>query len=96
MTDHKADAERILEEVPTNPTSTGTTAAVVAATKAIFYLAEQQRIANLIEVAKWNDAALIRGDARSTTGQDVDLDVERARVDHVFRLVREGLGIADV
>jgi len=55
-------------------------------------LVEQQRIANLIAVAEWNDRALREG-ARRTDGSEVDYDAERARVDAIFVMVREGLGL---
>lgn len=69
--------------------------AAVAQAEAMLALVEQQRIANLIEVARWNDNLLRGGDApRKPGGVEVDLAAEREKVDGLFRMVGEGLGIS--
>lgn len=76
MTDHKAEAERNLG---TDNWSPGEHAAVeVAQVHAMLYLAEQQRIANLIAYAAICQARGARDDAYLKLDQSV----------------REGLGIA--
>ena len=68
-----------------------TAAATRAVALATLELAEQQRIANTIAAATWNDEALRRG-ARLPNNDTFNYDAERARVDGMFSNVREALG----
>ena len=56
-------------------------------------LAEQQRIANLIAVATWNDNALRTGYARRPDSS-VDYTAEQAKNDALFLEVRDALGLS--
>lgn len=60
--------------------------------QATLALVEQQRISNLIAVAKWNSRALVEG-ARRVGDDPLDFEAEVARVDGIFAEVQKGLGI---
>lgn len=51
---------------------------------------EQQRLANLMEVAKWNLDLLRRGSPHRD-GEPADVNIEIVNIDTIARQVREGL-----
>ena len=83
MTNHKEEAESILSsDLGSNPTATATTAAIVAVASATLYLAEQQRIANLIALATCDMTAY---DYIVTTPKEAET---------IKSQIREGVGTA--
>jgi aminoglycoside phosphotransferase len=88
--DHAAQAKQFL---PAQGDAMHAGRIAVAQVHATLALVEQQRIANLIAVATWNDQSLASYLARRADGAEVDYDAERARVDAIFVTVREELGL---
>ena len=67
----------------------GTAAATVALTHATLYLADQQRLANLIAMATWNDGVLRSGTLQYEDAEDEA--TERMKIDRWFAEVRLGV-----
>lgn len=97
--DHAAEARRNIEGLHDYQSEQGLTdgslltVAIEAQVHATLALVEQQRLANVIEVAKWNSDALVRG-ARKVGDEPLDFEAEVARVDAMFADVQKGLGLS--
>lgn len=91
MIDHKAEAEKALVvamNVPERDDGTcpeAVTAALIGQVDATLYLAEQQRIGNLIAKQTEIFTGLREGESLSQSASDLHRDLEDA--------IREGLGI---
>ena len=93
--DHAKEAQEELAAIQLHfdEGENGTARATMALTHATLALVEQQRLANVIEVAKWNSDALVRG-ARKTGDAPLDFEAEVALVDALFAGVQKGLGLS--